>query len=415
MSNFRTSTKTGRYSRNTQGWNAQGFFSPESNKALATEATIDAMVYAPASKAGTIGVYAGDGNLHDANVLVLGQTATIVQKNSAGDLKRSTELVVGDFTVTKTAYSAAVTQIDTLASLGINIVGGLQEFVLSVRETTPGNQPFPTMEGRAIVRGGAPTDYAIATAIAQDISNTYDFERNSDNAFATVDVISDIAGTAAAAGTITVTKGSNTVVLTGAQANLIVGNYVGIVAAAGPTVTTPSWFLITGKPSATQLTLDRAWSYDSEIIAVAANSKYANEAAVVAGATGMRVVGVDELVHFDTAVSEDLADAVITHTADWNMGAGAGFQVASMEDECVVFDGQTTGNAAFKADYGEADLYVNDSLATTTYSLYFIESLNRIIPSAAAPVNQTLMKANVVIAAVTGSSLETRLDLLFGT
>jgi hypothetical protein len=415
MSNLRKSQKRERYSRSTQGWNAQGFFSPSTAVIVdgATQTFSDLVFADPSSTAGIIGVYEDTGALHN-NLITAGESVTIVQKSSDGNVKKSTELIGGDFTVTKTSYSAPVIQQDDVSPLAISIVGGLQEFVLSIRETTPGNQPFPVMEGRAIIRGGSPTDYDIITAILDDMLNTYDFERNADNAFANVDVTSDATGTALAAGNLTFSKGS-TIVTTSVDYStpLAVGNFVGVTTATGIATTVHSWFKVVAV-TATQVTLDRPWPYDTEVIAGATDGLSETTANIDASVLGIRVSGVDELVHFDTAVSEDLADATITNTTDWAQGSGAAFQVACIEDECVVFDGQTTINAAFDRDYGNADLNVDD-VSTDQYALYLIESTNVVRPSAGAPQNQTLMNSNIIIAAIEGSGLDTTLTTIFGT
>ena len=420
MSNFRRDKRREKYSRNTEGWNAQGFFSPSgTNAAYATETTVASMALAAATKAGTIGIYNAD-----TGALITGAVGTaspvIIQKNSDGELKRSTDLPAGAYSTRKVLYSAAAVQKDIVSPLAISIVGGLQEFVLSVREQTPGNQPFPVMEGRAIVRGGAPTDYDIANAIVTDINNSYDFERNADNAFVSVNVITDITGVAATVGTgYTLTDGSDQLQIAGADATgeTVVGDYVIINAFSPEPATIFQIVAAVYDGTNTYVTLDRTYSNSQPGGVVTSGTiaqlGYEVEANVVAATTGIEVIGKDELVHFETAVSEDLAEATITNTVAWNMGTGEAFQVASIEDECIVFDGYTTGNAAFANDYGVPDLYVND-ISSDTYVLYIFESDNRIIPSAGAPVNQTLMRSNLVIAAIVGSGLETNLDTIFG-
>ena len=143
-----------------------------------------------------------------------------------------------------------------------------------------------------------------------------------------------------------------------------------------------------------------------------------DQVAVDAATIGIEVIGMTELDHFSTAVSEDLADAVITTTQDWVFGSGAAWQVASIEDECAVFDGWTTVNEAWVRDFGAPDLWVNDSAPTTTdqYALIIIESLNRIIPSAGTPQNQTLMQANIILAVdELGGALDTLATAIFVT
>lgn len=415
MSVLRRSKRREKYSRNTQGWNAQGFFSPTTPVALSTKTTLQDFIYTEVE--GTIGTYDENGALK-TTALVAG-SMTIVQKNSDDSIKKSTELVAGAFTAAKSLYSAAAQQVDyvgyngTAGSLNITIVGGLQEFVLSIRETTPASQPFPVMEGRAIVRGGNPTDYAIAAKIANDIKNSYDFERNGDNAFVSVNVITDVAGTVyVAAGNYTFTDGSNQVFTSvDATGDAVVGGYLLLDAGTAGKRT----YKITAVTADT-ITLDQNVSVatDTGSLTVTQAAVFStDQVAIDAAAVGFEIIGKDELVHFSTSVSEDLGDADITLATDWNFGSGEAWQVASIEDECAVFDGWTTANEAFVTDYGAPDLFVDDT-STTQYVIYIIEQTNRILPSAGAPQNQTLMLANIVVAAVVGSDLETKMDTILG-
>ena len=417
MSVNRRDKRRERYSRNTEGWNAQGFFSPDPEVAYGTSATINDLIYLGA--AGEIGIYDETGAIVTATPAD-GVKWFFAQKNSDETIKKSTEVITGQFSVRKTAYDAPVQQKDIISPLNINIVGGLQEFVLSVRETTPANQPFPIQEGRAIVRSGTPTDYDIANQIVADINNSYDYERNGDNAFVSVNVITDILGTAGTLGTsVVLTDGSNQMYISGADATAEAapGAYV-IVNAFSPEPGTVFQIVDSFYDGTnTYATLDRAYSNSEPggvVFTVPASLGYTDQATLDASTIGIEVVGKDELVHFTTSVSEDLGDAVITTTQDWNFGSGAAWQVASIEDECAVFDGWTTLNEAWVRDFGAPDLWVDDS-ADTQYALYFFETLNRIIPSAGAPQNQTLMQANIVVAAIEGSTLETNLDTIFGT
>lgn len=415
MSANRKRTNRNQYSRNTEGWNAQGFFSPTTPADYANEATLQELVYS--ATPGTIGIYNLAGALVSGGVPSAGTEIYITQKNTDDSIKRSTPLVSGQFTVAKTVYDAPAIQVDNVGPLNISIVGGLQEFVLSIRETTPANQPFPVMEGRAIVRSGTPIDYAIANKIVQDITNTYDFERNGENGFVAVNVTNDASGVVAAIGTDYIfTDGSNQVFVAGADATseAVAGEYL-----LNQSFTPAQAFKVVSSSydgTNTTVVLDRNFSGPNPgvLTTVIASIFYDSEANIAAGATGINVTGKNEAVHFDTSVSEDLGDAAIVNTTDWNFGSGAAFQVASMEDESTVFDGDTTINAAFHNDYGSPDLWIDEN-SDTQYQLYIIESTNRIIPSAGAPQNQTLMVSNLVISAVVGSDLETELDLIFGT
>ena len=409
-----------RYSRNTEGWNAQGFFG-DVDSIYPTTPTLADFLY-DTTNAGQIGLFEDDGLLK-INDLLPGQKFIIAQKNTDGTLKKSTELVEGQFTVTKTPFLQSAAQKDIVSPLNINIVGGLQEFVLSVRLTTPANQPFPVMEGRAIVRSGTPTDYDIAAAIVSDINNSYDFERNADNAFAAINVVGQTPplGAAATLGTsYTLTNGSPQMYIAGADATaeMVAGTYIQVdeFAPEPPVIFQIVSSAYDAASNATNVTLDKSFAKSGDAgfqTGVIGNIWIGDQATVIdPNVIGIEIVGQDDLTHFTTSVSEDLGDAVITTTQPWVFGSGNPEQVAHIEDECAVFDGWTTINEAWVTDFGAPDLWVDDSLtgSEAPYALYIFESLNRIIPSAGAPQNQTLMKANLIIAAVEGSTLESNLD-----
>lgn len=434
MSTLRNDPIGFRYGKPTQGWNAQGFFSGESpNDVYSVSTTIQSFVYAPNADAGMIGLYAADGTLLPVSALAANTEFIIAQKQSDGDLKKSTMLQEGAFTVEKHEYETPARDIkivgyapDTaLGSLNINIVGGLQEFVLSARQTNQANQPFPVQEGRAIVRSGTPTDYDIISRVVAQFNTDFDYEKNGDVPFAVSNVLSDQAGAAATIGTdFYFTGNSNQIYVPGVDVTTdplcVVGNYI---------IDNPSQIVqkitkvVYDGPDST-ITTDYArqvlvsqvggGNISGVKIVPLANITYATETEMSAALLGAEVVGVDPLTTFDVQVSEDLGDATVVQEAPgWAAGGGAAWQVARTEDECMVFDGWTTVNEAWIRDYGVPDIFV-DERSDTTYSQYFIESLNRIIPSAGAPQNQTLMKANVIIAAITGSDLETSLDTIFG-
>jgi hypothetical protein len=426
MANNRSSRRHHRYSKNTQGWNAQGIFEQGDGAGAADPVAIAAgslqdLIYTGVP--GTIGIF-DEAGLVTAVAPAAGEAIYFAQKNTDESIKKTTTIVGGQFTASETFADAPAKQKDLVFPLNINIVGGLQEFVLSARETTPANQPFPIQEGRAIVRSGSPTDIDIATKIAADINNTYDFERNGDNGFVAVNAVSNVVGLVATVGsTFTYTSGSTQVFVPGADvtgdANALVGSYI-----VNNEVVTDNVFMLQKITAVTfdavtgNSTIEIYPAYSGALGAgggpgtettALADIFYATKAEVDAADVGMTLLGVDDEVHFDTNVSEDLGDAVVTTIDDWNFGSGESWQVAPIEDECTTFDGDTTKNAAWHQDYGTPDLWVNDA-STDTYSLFIIESLNRIIPSAGAPQNQTLMQANIIIATISGSALEGILD-----
>lgn len=415
-----------RHHRNLEGWNAQGFFSPDDPAAYTTDATIEEfLANAPA---GEIGIYTKDGALVTA-APAAGAEWYFAQKNSNGTIKKSTLLKAGDYTVRKTDYESAFVQQDivgwtgTTGNLNINIVGGLQEFVLRATETTPGNQKFPVMEGRAIVRSGSPTDYAVAAEIVRDFNSAYDYESNEDTPFAGANVLSGAVGVVGAVvANYSFRSGTNRIIADAdVTAEALPGGYLldKSSATAGKELT---YKIISAvwDGSVTTITVDYQYVVQNLNVSqigqvgtkIIANTDifFETEANVAAADIGIEVTGFTARTIFETTVSEDLADATIFR-GEWREGRGVAWQVASMEDECAVFDGFTTGNEAFPADYGAPDLWV-EPYGSDQYAVYYIESLNRIIPSAGTPQNQTLMLANIVSAAIEGSTLETNLDTI---
>ena len=391
-----------RYSRNLEGLNAIGFFN---NSVVAPSVTAQANITSFLVNAveGEIGFYEADGQtLITAPPADPNQLMYIVQKQD-GDVKRTNPFHYDAVKkVIKTIYEAPVIQEDYIGynpvsatgNLNVNIVGGLQEFVASVRETTPANQPFPIQEGRAIVRSGAPTDYDIAARIVEDMLNDGDFENNADLDFIRATVVSDLAGGVAAAGptNVTVTEGLASVLGDADFTSPLVGQYVTIGGGLYKVTEVAGQYII----------LDRPYSGESATIAVALVLVY-DQAAVDAALIGIRLRGYDETVHFDTAVSEDLADADIVTQVEWKQGSGAAWQVASLEDETSVFDGWTTLNEAWVEDFGKPTFFVDDASADE-YEFYFLTLHNRILPSAGAPQNQTLMKQFIAICPVNGNN-----------
>ena len=404
----RTDRRRERYSRNLEGWNAQGFFASTAVTTFTTDATL-AEFLANAAEA-EIGLYSKDGGTLFTTAPAAGSEVMWVQKQN-GLVKRSQPISWDNLAkVIKTDYDAPVIQVTTIGyngtsgSMNTSIVGGLQEFVASARETTPANQPFPVTEGRSIVRSGTPSDYDIANDIVSDIQAEKDYERNADDNFVIADIIYDATGTAITSGTVGVLHGSPTVTTSvDMTTDFIVGDYAIIDGSVYQVLAS----------SATQITLDRNYAGASDG-ALSSTSVLSDVAAdVEAAEVGIRFTGRDELVHFTASRSEDLADATLTTTSSWKQGSGAAWQVASMEDETQVMDGYTTINEAWTRDFGQPACFVDDSSADQ-YALYFATYNNSIIPSAGTPQNQTLLQTNIIHGAIEGSDLETKLDAIYG-
>ncbi len=173
-----------RYSRNLQGWNAHGFFT---NTAAISALTPFSSFVAGAAQ-GELGIFLEDGTLK-LSALAAGDKFYIAQKIDE-DIRKSVLMTFGPnaLETRKTAYDAPVFQTDvagwngTSGSLNITFTGALQEFVVRVSDLTPGNQPFPVTEGRAVVRVAGATVYDnVVKQIVNDLNSVYDFEQNADD------------------------------------------------------------------------------------------------------------------------------------------------------------------------------------------------------------------------------------------
>lgn len=418
MAGFRRDRRRERYSRNLEGLNAQGFYSPSASPAYTTDATLNEFLRnAPE---GEVGVYDSAGALVTA--AITNQAVKIVQKQD-GNVRTSTEIAGGSFVARKTNYLAPQAQVTVIGydpaaaagSLNINIVGGLQEFVASARETTPGNQPFPVTEGRSVVRSGTPSEYDICNDIASDIGQNIDYEDNADENFVTVEILNDATGDAVTGATTwQVLKGSNQVFVAGTDvtADAAPGDFLYFRPAAGSTAPYAVYRVVSSTFAGgnTTIILDRNWARDTG--SLPDTDVLSDDAADgLAAACGIRFRGRDELVSFEVSVSEDLGDADNVVTTPWLQGSGAAFQVASMEDETSVFAGFTVNNMPWTQDFGQPSLFVDDTSADE-YVLYFIEYNKSIQPSAGTPQNQTLHQGYIIVAAINGSDLETNLDTI---
>jgi hypothetical protein len=411
--------KRNRYSKNTVGVNAQGFFTNAT--AYAGDATLAA--FQASGSEGEIIVLAAD-NTRQTAALNAGEKFKIGQIVD-GEVKLSTEMTWGsavDFT--KTAYDAPVIQEfcigynGTSGSLGISIATGLQEFVASARDTTPSNQPFPVQEGRYVKKSGTPTEYAIAAGIVNDMNATLDSFGYSAEPFVYADIITKHAGTTLAAGantTFTLVQGS-TFVATGVNvtgvANMVVGNYLsfnnGITSGR-------SLYKIVAE-SASGITLDRPWVADSVTLthqSGVTNVVYAHTELNITGSElGIRLRGVTEDTNFTPGATEDLERATITNTVNWKQGSGAAWQVAEIEKETNVFAGGTVENIAFKEDWGLPTKFV-DPTGTATYDLFFLNYRGD-EKSNAKPKEETIHYGYVIIGVPASGTVAEALNTIFG-
>lgn len=406
-----------RYSKNLEGINFQGFFSNATAYAAAT--TIGA--FAASSEAdGTLGVFNKDGTLR-STVLTAGTEFFIAQLQD-GLVKRSIDLVYGANTqkgslvVNKTVYSApvynkwAIGYNATSGAIGIPTLAAKQEYVVSARNLTPGNMPFPVMEGRKVIGTGDTglSDYDICAAICQDLNGQFNYEGNGDEGFMVADIASAMTGTAmAVTANHTFTQGSTTVTVSADATSDLSGansGYVMVIA------TKKVYKVASYTTGGLQYELDRPWATTSAVIADTAMKKAA-AAAVAAAEVGIILTSTTEDVVFTVLAGQDLAAATLTQVTNWKQGSGAAWQVAQMEEEAAVFSGDTTINMPWRSDFGYPKRFV-DPASSNHYDLSFLE-YNLITPSAAPPLVETKQRGLVIIAVLTAATVQGVLDTIF--
>lgn len=400
-----------RYSKSLFGTNHQGYHSK--SVAYATAANLGA--FALTGTEGQIGIFMTATGLLKSDALTAGDKFVIAQIKD-GELRKTPELTYGsgNLAITKTDYEAPVKQIThigyngTSGSLNIPTIAAGQEYVVTARDTTPGTQPFPVMEGRAVVSNASGVDeYDIVFKIVADLLNLYDFENNADNAFIVPEIICDTAQAAIGTATLATTNGSRLLTYSAAH-SLAVGDYVRIRTVV---------YQVVSVPSTTTVILDRDYTGTTEAtLATGTTAVTHGKLTYVSGTTelGIRLTSVTEDTNFVASAGEDLAGATVTASTAWKQGSGAAWQVSAIEDESIVFDGFTTGNYPFVEDFGKPTKFV-DPTSSTTYNLWFLQ-YKKTTASMAYPNEQAHHVGLVVISAPSsGTTPDTTLDTVLGT
>src|SRR6185369_17889381 len=109
-----------RFTRYTKGRNQQGVVS----KATAVSSQATLALFIANATAGQIGVYDGDGNLHN-NAITSGEYYTIVQMRSNGQIRRTTTQLWSNTTATRKDYLAPVKCVGSIGWSGTQLAGSL--------------------------------------------------------------------------------------------------------------------------------------------------------------------------------------------------------------------------------------------------------------------------------------------------
>jgi hypothetical protein len=202
----------------------------------------------------------------------------------------------------------------------------------------------------------------------------------------------------------------------------VVKDSVNITAAASITIATGTLISIRGAiykvatgGTGTSFVLDRPYQGDSETIAVGSTVDQAATMAYTSGTTklGIKLTGLYDDTHFVVAVHGEMSDAVITTITDWKQGSGSGAQIAELETEGLIFNGNgAVLNEAFSSDYGVATRFAS---TTQTYDQFFIDIFAEVKPSAAAPLasNKSIQRIHIAVPS-SGTSPNAELTTILG-
>lgn len=373
----------GIYSKNLSGQKAAVFVGP-----AGVDYTDDATFAEFVTNAveGEIGVFLASGTAK-TTALTAGEVFFIAQKKD-GEITKTPLIAYNDiYAKHKTAYDAPVKKVmavgynGSAGSLSLDFTGASSAnpivVGLAVRETTPGNQPFPVQEAYTVVKSASADEYGVVLSLVNQLNVVTDYERTSPDPFVWADIVSSGA-LSELAEDLTVVNGSNIV-----------------TAADSITVATGAFLSIRGiiykvasGGTGTSFTLDRPYAGASETIDVSATVNLAATAAYTSGTTelGIKLTGLRNEVHFVVTPYDNIADATITTIAEWKQGAGSGESIVELEKEGRFFAGVgAVINEAFADDYGLPSLFASSS---ATYDQYFIDAFAGPIPSAGLPVSQ---------------------------
>lgn len=395
----------GRLSKNLSGLNQKVIVGTATYTA---QTTYNAFIANAAD--GEVGVFLDTGAVRTTALTSTVNKFFIAQKRD-GVVNKTAILDFNDiFRKLRTAYDAPVKQVSTIGyngtsgDIGFNFASASATntltYGITVRETTPGNQPFPVQEGYATVNSTTADEYTVLASIVSQLNGDFDYERVAPDSFVKAEILSNGAKTNLTNGA-TVTNLSRTVTSTAhAQA-------VGALLELRDVV-----YKVAAVPDANTITLDRPYQGASEVIAASAN---AASIAYTSGTTalGVRLTALLDESHFKVVGAGGLYLDTITAITAWKLGSGSGASVRELEaTEGAIFDGVgSTINAPFKADYGQPSLI---SSTSGTYDLIFLDLKPQITPAAALPIYSQNQIQRILIAAPNGGTLNSTLQTVFG-
>lgn len=400
-----------KYSKNLAGQSLKLFVGAAA--AYATDTTLSAFL--ANGTEGQIGVYLSNGSLQ-STALSPGDEFVIVQKRD-GFLNKTPIIKWSEIIDSrKSAYVAPIRQVSTIGyngtsgDLGVVLTTATTTntltFGVSVREVTPGNQPFPIQEGYATATSTTADVYSIVAGIVSTLNGDFDYQRTQPDRFVKAEILSD--GTLTGLGQTAAVVNGSVSVTAGAAVTLADKSFLslaGVIYRVNGTVT-----------SSTAIVLDRPFQGTTATLASGTSATTAATAAYTSGTTkfGIKLTGLEDTTIFKIAGSGLLTNATVTNTTAWLLGAGSGASIVEFEKQGQIFDGPgSTVNAAFKDDYGQPTKF---AVSTTNYDQYFLQAKASIFPSAAAPVGYQQEQSQRVVIAVpsTGTTPTATLQIVFG-
>ena len=271
---------------------------------------------------------------------------------------------------------------DVVTAVAIN-----DNFDLSVMETTEGYQPYPTWGySYTAISGDVLSD--VVSALVAQINNDQSAQNKENEPLVIAEMI--VAGTATiipSSLTLAVVNGSASVTFSGTGHGVVAGDLLRI-GGAGAAV-----YKVASSDATAVVVLDSVYVGTTD--AAVANASL-HEMTVLT-AQGIQLTAKETGDTFHVALKEELADVQNRVLTSFKDGSGYVEHIANLEYEGKIFDGTTTVNAAFSADFGEQNTY---RVATTGYDVIHIGHMAN-VASKAMPNSNDTQESHVMIAGAT--------------
>lgn len=403
-----------RFSRKTQGYNAQVFV------AKAIDYTTDATLalFLANAPVGELGVYDANGALHD-NAITATEKFQFLMKMADGGIKASPFYSLSEIVASKKLYQAPVKQVSSIGwngtggSLNAAAIAAGLNYEFAVIETTEGYEPYPVWNYNYVSKASdALID--VMQYFAKKINDDNAIEHKQNKRLVDAKVKADATyGNYAigAGGTLTVTNGSDVITTAVGTIDIALNDYISFDAAAAPTDAVGDIYKVIQIIDANNFRLNRVYTGATQtfIEAEAEGTRVKKVTAIVTA--GLQLTCIDFDTHFRLAVREELVNADITYTTPFTKSNGTYEDVYYLEQEGQVFEGDTAKNAPFADKFGQQ---VSFAVAGETYDYYMFNFTKR-TASSGGPNAEVVQKGSVVIpVAKSAGNVDGTLNTLFG-